>query len=173
MALSAKERKRRQMERQREQLEEMSDSTYPFLRKPFYKYLEEEPEWTNVDMCFDLLGINAPMIEDDRGPKDFASPGVFDEDTLEEQFGRYPGSIGRAEMMIGILLDAVANMAFVVNTYKKEELRRRLAEIEEGEFADPASRKQALDDAVRIRKMLEVLEKQTRRTLHQWEVKGI
>ena len=144
MALSAKERKRRQMERQREQLEEMSDSTYPFLRQPFCNYLEEEPEWTNVDMCFDLLGINAPMIEDDRGPKEFAAPGVFDEETLEAQFGRYPGSIGRAEMMIGILLDAVANMAFVVNTYKKEELRKRLAEIEEGDFADPASRKQAL-----------------------------
>ena len=173
MALTARERKRRQVERERAELRETPDSTYPFLKTPFFEHIEDDGNWSNVDMCFDLIGVHPPMFEDDRGPKDHVAPDVFDEDTLDAQFGIYSGSIGRAEIMVGILLDAAANMAFVINRYKQEELRRRLAEIEEGEFADPASRKKAFEDAVRIQKMLEALQRETRRSLPQWEVKGI
>jgi len=84
MALTAKERKQKQLEREHEQLRKLPDSTYEFLDTPFYPFTEESPNWSNIDLLFDLMGLEPPMFEDDRGPEAFASDVCFSTDEDRE-----------------------------------------------------------------------------------------
>ena len=133
MALTAKERKQKQLAREQEELRKLPDSTYDFLETPFYVAAEDNPNWSNVSLSFELMGLEPPEFEDDRGPADFAHEHCFatDEDRADA-FEGYCGSIGRAEAMVDFLLDASIELASVINTYKKQALRDHRQQIENG-----------------------------------------
>lgn len=174
MALSANDRKRRQLEREKEALRGLSDSTYPYLSIPFFKYLEEDSNWSHVDLCFDLLGMDAPQFLDDRGPQHFANDDCLDSDEdRAELFSGFKNSIGRAEVMVDLLLDVVTELTKTINRFKREELEKRLADLETSTLSDPAARKAALETAVHIARLQDELGKNVRRTLPQWQVKGV
>lgn len=174
MALTAKERKQKQLEREQEQLRVQPDSTYEFLDTPFHQFVEESPNWSSIDLLFDLMGLEPPTFEDDRGPDAFAADDCFstDEDR-NDTFRGYAGSIGRAELMVDFLQDAAIELASEINRYKKRALKARRAEIEAADLSDPEKRREALDAITRISRIEEVLDKNVRRTLTQWKVKGI
>ena len=73
MAMSARERKQKQLEREREVLGRLDDATYPFLKKPFFMHVDDDPNWTDIALSLELLGIEPPVFEDDRGPEHYAS----------------------------------------------------------------------------------------------------
>ncbi len=120
------------------------------------------------------MGLEPPTFEDDRGPEAFASDVCFrtDEDR-DDAFQGYAGSIGRAEVMVDYLLDAAVELADVISRYKKVALKVRRAEIEAADLSDPDKRREELDAITRIARIEEVLDKNVRRTLPQWKVKGI
>jgi hypothetical protein len=81
-------------------------------------------------------------------------------------------SMGRADVFVGLLLEAATVLARRVNEFKLKEISDRIQEIEAAEWKDPASKKQALNDVVRLTKMQDQLSKQVRITLPQWKATG-
>ncbi|KIN71150.1 hypothetical protein [Sulfitobacter guttiformis] len=174
MALTAKERKQNQLAREQEELRKQPDSTFEFLDTPFYQAVEDGMSLSDVELMFDLMGLEPPVFEDDRGPTAFASDVCFltDEDR-DEAYQGYAGSIGRAEVMVDHLMDAAIELAGVIKHYKKHALKKKRAEIEAADLSDPDKRREALHTITRIARIEEALDKNVRRTLPQWMVKGI
>jgi hypothetical protein len=167
MARSNTERARIFRERKREATKASPDLTHPFLKTPFFEYLAEDGNWSSVEMNFDLMGLRAPSFDDDSGPKSAGGE--------VEQYSPYEGSvgsIGRAEVMVGQLLDAAMELASIVNRYKLEEIDARIAEIEGADLSDPAVRMQALADIVQLNKIRVKLDKEFRRSFREINVKG-
>jgi hypothetical protein len=174
MALSAKERKQKQLAREQEELRVMPDSTYEFLQMPFHAYLEDDANWSNVTLSFDLMGIEAPSFEDDRGPAEFPVEGCFGTDEeRDDAFEGLSGSIGRAEVMVDLLMEAAIEMAKVIQTYKRKAIAEQRRKIEVANLSDPEIRRQAMETIARLARIEDALDKNVRRTIPQWKVKGI
>ena len=172
MALSAKERKQRQLERERQELVKIQDATYPYLATPFYEHLEQNGNWSSVELCFDLLGINPPSFNDDRGPEAYANDICFSSDEEKaETFQSSEKSIGRAEVMVDMLIGAAMEMASIINNFKADELQKQRLELENHDLSTPESRKDALEKAAEIAKLQDELRKNVRYTFPRWRVK--
>lgn len=166
--------------RQRRKWEEMTkpDSTYPFLKEPFFKWLERTEgygDWGSGTLHLDSSQITIPEFLDDTGPHsiDGEVEKIFRDNPEESCFAGFEGSIGRAELLVDDLISAASNFALVINRYKREQINARIQEIEESDLADPDIRKKALADIVRLRKMLERLEKLTRHSTYEYKIKDI
>lgn len=168
MTTTSTERMRRKKEREAAEHRAAPDSTYPYLREPFSKFLEHEGNYQSVEIALGLIGFEAPLIEDERDPEDFALEEVIA--GVENPFPGAKGAVGRAEVMVDCLLDAAMELAGVVNTYKRREIKARLAELEHSETADRAT---AINEAVKLNKILDLLEKRVRRDFPQWKVTGV
>lgn len=174
MALSPAEKQKAYRERQKMEQWLSQDSTYGYLETPFFKHLENDGNWSSVTLAFEMLGIESPEFEDDRGPEAFAFDHCFSSDEQKlEAFASHPRSIGRADAMVGILLDAASELAGIIRNYKLSELDARLKELAAMDLSDPATKKRVLRETVRIEKIKDALGKTARRPMPQWEVKGI
>lgn len=174
MAKTAAERKREQLERERKALLDVTDSTYQYLRVPFFSYLESDPNWSTVEMCFELIGYEPPSFDNDLGPEHFANDSAFgSEEDRVEAFQGSAKSIGRAEVLVDHLMSAAVELSGIIANYKMRELRTRLKDLEEAELADHVERKAALQQAAHISRVLEELGKNQRVTLAKYRVKGV
>ncbi|MHA6324556.1 hypothetical protein [Roseivivax sp. CAU 1753] len=174
MALSAKERKQKQLKREREELRLLDDSTYPYLATPFYERLESDPNWSDVTLVLELAGFEPPGFEDDRGPEAYVnSDALSPDDDPADTFPGSKGSIGRAEVMVDCLLNAAQQLAEIINRYKVDELDARKRELENSDLTDPDDRKSAFEKVAQIIKIQDELAKNVRRTLPIWKVKGL
>ncbi|MCF6370967.1 hypothetical protein [Rhizobium halophilum] len=115
-----------------------------------------------MDWYLETAGIAIP---------DYAVAGDSDPEWKEED-GPNRGSIGRAERIVGLLLDAAGALAGQINQYKTDEINARITELEQADLNDPDVRKQALADIVTLTKIRDQLQKQVRWTLPQWRVKS-
>ena len=178
MALTPAEKQRRYRENQKKKQKVQAKqadglSLFAHPREPFF-------EWYNggsdFQMCLDIAGIEAPEIEDDSDPKSATGEieQIFIDGGNPEDSPYYnaKGSLARAEIMVGALISATVELAGLINRYKKEEITARISEIEQSDLSDPAAKKQALADIVRLQKMLDQLDKQVRWTFPQWKVTG-
>lgn len=172
MAKSATERSREMRDRERYQLRMLPDSTYPFLKTPFYRWAPGT-DWDGAENDINAAGMNMPVLENNDGPKSYDGQPEASASEDWHPFWGYEGSIGQAESMVDYLIDAVGQMAIAINTYKLDELSDRIAELEQADLSDPNAKKQALADIVRLVKMKEHLTKSVRVSLPQWKVKGI
>lgn len=172
MAMTPAERKRKQVERERYHLRMQPDSTYPFLKTPFFRWAPGT-DWDGAEHDINAAGMNMPVLENDDGPKSFDGEPEAGATEDWHPFWGYEGSIGQAESMVDYLIDAVGQMAAAIHTYKMEELSTRIDELERADLSDPKAQKQALADIVRLAKMKEHLTKSVRVSLPQWKVKGI
>ena len=142
----------------------------PF-RKPFFEAFQDDGNASNVDMSLDCAGIEPVLFEDDSGPK--SSTGQIEQmaaDSGEEAYLGAHNSLGRAEVLVGCLIDAAAELASIINAYKRKEIRQRIAEIEEADLSDPVARKAALARIVQLNKLMDQLDKQVRWTFKQWKI---
>lgn len=176
MAKSAAQRKREQIERQREQERLLPDSTYPFLKEPFYAWLKrnsDRGDWESAMFHLDAAALPRPEFDDDRGPYSIDDEAELLKDENYDPYAGFEGSIGRAESMVDNLIATASGMAMVINQYKQEELKKRIAEIEQSDLSNPEVRKKALADIVRLRVMMDRLkDKMVRVSLYQWKIKG-
>jgi hypothetical protein len=172
MAMTAAERKRKQLERDRAALRAMPDSTYPFLKTPFYQWLEGT-DWDDAEHDLNAAGLNMPQILDDTGPKSQDGEVERGGSADWQPYAGYAGSIGRAESMIDYMLSALSQMTAAVNTYKIQQIEARIADLQLSDLSDPDAKKQALADIVRLTRMRDALDTNVRVSLPQWKVKGI
>ena len=172
MAMTAAERKRKQVERERAEQRRTPDSSYPYLKTPFYRWAPGT-DWDGAAHDINAAGMDMPVLTNDAGPK--SVDGTVEQGATADwhPFAGYAGSIGQAESMVDYLLDALSQMTVAINTYKIEEISERIAELDQSDLSDPDARKQALTDIVRLTKMKEHLGKSVRVSLPQWKIKGI
>lgn len=166
MRKSWAEYKRDARKRERDRLKNLPDLLPAHSAKqPFNEFLDEDGQWFDVVTYLEWAGIDpkgAPQFDADE------DPGFLEE--IDD--GPNRGSIGRAERFVGCLIDAAGEMAAIVNRYKKKEITYRIHEIETGDLSEPDARRRALADIVRLKKMLDQLDKQVRWTFPQWKVTG-
>lgn len=169
MALSNAEKMRRYRERKKQKEARGSNTLANVYRLPFHQFAEHGLGAGDFDFYFALAGIEPPAFEDDRGPEDFVQDreAMFGTDDI---FNGAKGSLGRAEIMIGCLIDAAVALALCVNHYKASEINARLKELEEADLSDTATKKAAFAEIARLNKMLDQLSKEVRWTFPQWKV---
>ncbi len=141
------------------------------FRLPFFEAYENDGNAQNVDISLDVAGIAPLVFSDDSGPKSFT--GLIEQGADENGEEAYIGardSLGRAEIAVGCLIEAAAELAGIINSYKRKEVMQRIAEIEASDLSDQAERKAALAQIVRLNKLLDQLSKQVRWTFRQWKI---
>lgn len=180
MALSNAERQRRHNERQKEKkkggLKQPESADFAsIVTTPFFEWFEGQAGgFSDFAICFDMAGMEAPEIEDDSDPKSRTGEVelIFADEPAKSPYARGGGSLARGEIMVGCLIDAASQLADIINRYKRHEISNRLQELEASDSSDPASKKKALAETVRLQKMLDQLDKQVRWTFPQWKVSG-
>ncbi|KPP98496.1 MAG: hemolysin XhlA [Rhodobacteraceae bacterium HLUCCA12] len=170
MAKTNAERLREFKARKKEQEKIASLTLDDVFKTPFFETL---PEDFHISSDFEdplaFIGLPVPEFTDDRGLEDFTH---YSPETAADMIEPNLGSLGRAEVMITALTEAAAALAFYVNKYKRDEIEARLAEIEASDLSKPEAKKAALQEAARLNKMLDQLERQVRWTFPQWKVTG-
>lgn len=168
MAMSPAEKQRAYRERQKKQVTRESLALADLFKKPFYPMMDDANYWSEFNMALGLVGVTNIAFADDSGPEEHADPHVIE--GVEDPFNGASRSLGRAEVMIDCLSGAAFTLATAVNTYKRNEIKARLAEIEASDLSDPKIKKAALKDVARLTKMLDQLDKQVRWTFPAWKV---
>jgi hypothetical protein len=174
MVLTPAEKSRQWRERRKSErevaLRELRAKVREDFRKPFGEYYLDHPQSSDVDLALELAGYNPPDFTDDRGPEAFAMEDAIA--GVDDPFRGAVGALGRADAIVGLLIDATSELARIVSDYKKAEIRARIAEAEESDLSDTATRKAALAEIVRLNKILDQLNKRVRRDFPQWEIRG-
>ncbi|TGN68564.1 hypothetical protein E4L95_01015 [Paracoccus liaowanqingii] len=178
MALSNAEKVRRYRERQKAKRQEQLKQPAPsndFFRVPFFEFFSENEQISSqYSQSLELAGIDPPIFDNDSGPEattldDLSDPQA--EGGSINPFGFSAGtSLGRAEVMIGCLLDAASDLAATVNDYKKAEIRARISELETADTPDSEARRAAFAKAAEMTRMLAELDKTVRWPLPVWKV---
>lgn len=180
MALSNAEKVRRYRERQKakkqDDLKKPTERNDVFVT-PFFKFFPiDEQVGSQFSQALELAGILPPVFEDDSGPETSTLDDLrddFEKDSLSNPFGTAKGSsLGRAEVLVGCLLDAAYDLAGWINDYKKAEIADRIVDLENAELSDQDSKRAAFERVSELRKMLEDLEKSVRWQLPQWKVES-
>lgn len=176
MANANAEAQRRWRERKKQnrlaelRLPAVTHHSSPFLR-PFFEAFQDDGNASSVDLSLDCAGIEPVAFDDDSGPKSLTGQiEMMAADSGEEAYRGAKNSLGRAEVIVGCLIDAAAELASIINTHKRKEIRERIAEIENADLTDPVARKAALAQIVRYNNLLDQLDKQVRWSFKQWKI---
>ena len=178
MPLSNAEKVRRYRERQKaKKQQEMNQPTPPseVFRKPFFEFYPVDQQLDSAyTHSLELAGIQPLLFEDDSGPETATLDDILDDEgqnAAHSFFGSQAGSsLGKAEVLIGCLLNAAADLAGWVSDYKKSEIKARIAEIEAEELPDPEARRAAFARVAELNRLLEELDRTIRWSMPQWKV---
>ncbi|MGR9237936.1 hypothetical protein ACU8OH_03820 [Rhizobium leguminosarum] len=167
MALTSAEKVRQYRKRQKDKAEaaERAEAPTTYLR-PFSEY-RREADLPGFGSHFLMLGKEWWDFDTDDGIKPLSLDGV-DAADIE----RAPNSLGKAELIIEVLLDVVSQLASDVRCYKQSELDTRITEIMSRDLSNPEENKAAFAEAKRLGKMRDQLDKQVRWTFPQWKATG-
>lgn len=178
MALTNAEKVKRYRERQKALKQaELLKPTPPteVFKKPFFEFFTTEDRISGAySQCLELAGFVPVPFDDDTGPEvstldDLSEP--WEESGFSNPFGEAKGSsLGKAEVIVTLMLDAVTDLAGWVNDYKKSEIKARLAEIEASDLPDAESKRRAFAKVAELNKMLEDLAKDVRVPIPRWKV---
>ena len=177
MALSNAEKMRRYRERQKEKkLQELKKPTplSDLYRTPFFRFFEpdRQRESQYVD-ALELAGITPLFFQDDSGPETVTLDEVQHDDG--PFFGeRHGTSLGKAEILVGCLLDAATDLAGWINDYKRAEIKARIAEVEASDMSTPEARKEAFARMAELTEIQAELDRTVRWPVPVWrpEAKG-
>lgn len=178
MALSNAEKVKRYRERQKAKKQaELLQPTPPstIFRKPFFEFFTVDDQVSSQYMqSLELAGIQPLSFDDDSGPETSTLDDLSDasfETGFSNPFGESEGSsLGKAEVLIGCLLDAAYDLAVWVNEYKQVEIKARIKEMEESELSDTAAKQEAFVKVSELSKMFEELQSEVRWPIPRWKV---
>lgn len=142
-----------------------------FVSLPFCDWpglAAHEPNWA---IPLDNAGLDSVRFDDDSGPA--SKCGLLEQAAAETGTLLPVGSLGRAELTIGSLIDAATALATAINEYKREQLAARRNEIDRAtDYADPQAREETMRRIFEIAHMEAQLGRQVRWTFPQWKVTG-
>lgn len=173
MALTPAEKQKAYRERKKARQRAAQEGTASHLKTPFSSLWNESAGFTDFEQALQLAGIEPPSFEDELNPEDVtleAEAIGLDQYGVDAIYGSRKGAIGRAEVIIGSLIDAAFELSSIVNRYKRTEIEARIAELENSDEIDVTT---AIEQAVKLNKLLDQLNKQVRRSFPQWEVTSV
>nr|KIU68523.1 hypothetical protein TR92_11790 [Brucella anthropi] len=166
MRKSWKEYKQEARKRQRDAAEarERELNTTVFRTK-FSDFMSDDHR-SGFGNHFLILGNDWWNFETDTGinPHDLQE---LDDDDLKAAFN----SLGKAELVLGVLEDVAETLAQDIAVYKRREIEERISELEELGFTGPDA-KTNLDDLEQLKKMRHRLNKRVRKTRPQTRASG-
>lgn len=166
MALTNAERQKRHYQKQKELAAKAPDVTDEIATRKFFEYLPDDGQWQDVRYYLEWAGFNPDHLPEFTDDTD---AGYDPADDMP-----YRGSIGRAERVIGMLLDASRELAGIVNRYKREELDRYIEKLEVALGNAPeADRKKIAREIVTMTRHRDQLDKRVRFEMPTYEVKGV
>ena len=142
-----------------------------FIKEGFSKRAERHGGFSDFESALEVAGIVPPTFFDERNASKFIlNPDANGTDIEALLPGSPSGALGRAEVIIDHLITAAIELAAEVNAHKTSEIKARLADLETSDTTDRAT---AMQEAVKLNKILDQLNKQVRRSFPQWKVTGI
>lgn len=174
MALSNAEKQKRFRDRQRAKREanlmQPEDGEASNLFKaPFFGAFQANGNMSDFELAWDIMGLEAPEFVDDTGPQSLH--GIVEQSSDDRPFfAPDGGSLARAEVMVGCLLDAASTLAGIINVYKKQELNSRIKDIEAEIERAPKTAVSRMPELMEIRTCLMELEKGKRWPLPAWKI---
>ena len=165
MALTNAERQRRHYQRKREAQKTPGDAVSDFATRPFSEFYADDSNSGDFEIPLLIASIPIPDFHHD-GPAEFA-----DELKLSE-LPDANNSLQRAEMTVTCLIDAASGLAALINKHKREEINAKLQRHANTKLTDSVAAKAKEADIVRLKKMLDQLDKQVRWSFPQWKVTG-
>lgn len=170
MAKTPTERVREFRERQRAEQEAAERAAKAAdrasFRTPFAAFLKEAGH-ASFSAHWSILGDDWWNFDADEGLKPRSNDDLDDEERRDAS-----NSLGKAERILSVLEDITDTLAEYLNAYKRKEITDRIHEIETSDLSGPDTRTQALTDIVRLKKMVDQLDRPRRRNLPRWEVTG-
>ena len=173
MALTAAERKRLQIQRERARATKQADLVYDLPRVQLGDWLEQNDQdgaIQHLHICYDGMNRLPPDFTEETDPT--SKTGAFVFPTNEGGEPSYRGSLGRAELEVELLVEAAKTLAQLLNDYKRSVVMERIAQIETLELDDVASRGALLSEIVMLNKALERLDRSVRADIPQWQLRG-
>lgn len=170
MAKTTTERVREFRERQRAKQEAKQREQKALDRAAFQKSFStflDETKITNFSDHYLILGNDWWDFDTDAGIRPLTEDALSRDELLDAS-----NSLGKAELVMSVLEDITDTLAEDINAYKRKEITDRIHEIETSDLSDPNTRQQAVTDIVRLKKMLDQLDRPRRRNLSRWEVTG-
>lgn len=173
MAMTPAERKRLQMQRERDRARKQIDLTYELPRVPFGAWLEEgvaAEDFQHLTICYDGMNRYPPNFGLETDPESASGDFVFP--AAEDGSYSYRGALGRAELEVDLLIEAAKTLAGMINAYKRDAIVGRINQIEADELDNPNTRLVKIKEVIDLNKALERLEKSVRAEIPQWELRG-
>ena len=173
MALSNVEKQRRYRERQRAKRDEelkTADEAFGHSvnRMPFFTSFQRNGNLSDFHLYFDIMNIDAPDFVDDSGPKSMF--GIVEEASDDgDPYNGANGSLGRAEIMVGCLLDAATTLADMVRQHKLDEIDARIKDVEQELANDPSAAQVSSVRLAELAKMRTDLQRNIRWTVPNWQ----
>lgn len=127
------------------------------FRRPFSDFFKEEKR-IGFGSHFLILGSKWWDFSQDEGIEPL-DPSEIDEEDQAAAFN----SLGKAELVLSLLEDAVNTLARDISDFKRSEIEARIEEVKKPGLTGPNS-KHALDELERLKKMRHNLNKRVRRT---------
>lgn len=174
MALTNVEKQQRFRERQRAKRKSiMAGGTPPEEKEhyslPFCDWVSQDGNWPDFEYMLDLIGFEPPDFSDDRGARSFSGePELVAENFPVSPYANAQNSLGRAEMMTGVLIDAATALAEIIRRYKQSELTAKIRDLENKEPSDASERKAILMDLIKLNDQMKSLSGSIRRTFPSW-----
>lgn len=173
MALTNAEKQQRFRDRQRAKRAsglKTGDQAFAEIanKTPFFENFQKNANQSDFDLCFDLMGLEPPDFTDDSGPQ--SKNGIVDHPEVEDDpYSGATGSLGRAEVMVGCLLDAATTLAGMIRQHKLGEINARINDAEGDLVRDPADAPQIADRLAGLVKMRQDLQRDIRWTVPSWK----
>lgn len=168
MAMTDAEKKRAQRAREMEEHRKGKDQGAALYRTPFSEFAQKDKSIGDCFMYMALAGMEFPEFEDERNANEFVvDRAAFGDD--EDLFNNAVGALGRAEAVVGLLIDTAITLTESINAYKRSEIKARIAELEQSTDVDRAT---AMQEAVQLNKILDLLNKKVRASFPQWKITG-
>lgn len=178
MALTPAEKQKRYRDRKKAHAEKAADLT-PVRPKAFATMIAEIDKWPadkrltddRSEIALALSFTNETLASVGFDVPDFGK----DDDPEWREFGGwntpYRGSLGKAERMVGALVDSARSLAEIINAFKLREIEAAKTEIAARDLSTPEAKRQALADAARLDRIERRLRREVRHSFPAIDVK--
>ncbi|MCM2504105.1 hypothetical protein NDN16_10520 [Aureimonas altamirensis] len=158
MALTSAQKQQRFRERQKAKEDAEAAEMATYIRRPFSEFFTEhkDHDWnSSVEEMADHAGLILPNLESEEFKE-------FEENHLADFEWANRGAMTRAMLLRAAFYEGYRVLTDMLNQYQREEIEARIAEIEAADLSDPAVKKQALGEIVKLNKLLDKLKKTER-----------
>ncbi|NEU14443.1 hypothetical protein G3T14_20275 [Methylobacterium sp. BTF04] len=168
MAMTPSEKQRAYRARLKQAEKTSHDETADVIAGSFAAYVATDDEAHELDFLndtFDSVGLQFPDLSKDEDP-DWREEWTRIGGLIER------GSLGKAQRMVGALVDSADALARIINRFKVREIEAAITKAGTADMSDPAERSKAVAEMVRLESLKVRLLKEVRRSFPVTTLRG-